>query len=142
MKLRWLILMSGVSIWMLGSCSSPTAGRAGNAFAPESSPALSKGESSFPGRATPEEAFAVPKKDRPGLATTFGRSIKDPMPPTSFNRASAKPDGVDAIYYTDREGLKAMRTMDERIEGYQTVAGGVLEWGIKGNFGFLPTYLN
>jgi hypothetical protein len=142
MKLRWLILMSGVSIWMLGSCSSPTGGLAGNNYAAESSPALKRGGGSLPGRATAEEAFAVPKKDRPGLATAFGKSIKDPMPPTSFNRASAKPYGIDAIYYNDREGLKAMRAMDERIDGYQTVAGGVLEWGIKGNFGFLPTYLN
>ncbi|HEY8961389.1 MAG TPA: hypothetical protein VIM57_04225 [Luteolibacter sp.] len=144
MKLRWLILMSGASIWMLGSCSSPTMSGASHAergSAPDSAATPNRRESPLPGRATAEEAFAVPKKDRPGLATAFGKSIKDPMPPTSFNRASAKPYGVDAIYYNDREGLKAMHAMNDRVDGYQTVAGGVLEWGIKGNFGLLPTYL-
>ncbi|MGC4017201.1 MAG: hypothetical protein QM755_22215 [Luteolibacter sp.] len=102
------------------------------------------------GSANASEAFAPPKKERPGLATTFGRGIKSPMPSTSFARASSKPAGIDAIYYNDREGLKAMGVYpegfmllglpnSEKVAGYQTSAGGMLEWGIKGSFGFLPT---
>ncbi|MFD0891993.1 hypothetical protein KBB96_11255 [Luteolibacter ambystomatis] len=91
--------------------------------------------------ASASDAFAAPKKERPGLATTFGRSIKSAMTSTSFDRASSRPAGIDAIYYNDREGLKAMNvTSDETTEGFQTVAGDMLEWGIKGNFGFLTSY--
>ncbi|BCU75387.1 hypothetical protein llg_01020 [Luteolibacter sp. LG18] len=87
------------------------------------------------------DAFAAPKKERPGLATTFGRSIKSPMPPTGFDRASSRPAGIDAIFYNDKEGLRAMGVGNyEKTEGFQTVAGDMLEWGIKGNFGFLTSY--
>lgn len=76
-----------------------------------------------------DEAFAPPRKERPGLATTFGETRKSPMTSTSFERATAKPYGVDAIYYNDREGLKAMGALDSKISGLQTTAGGVMEWG-------------
>lgn len=128
------MVASGLSVWMFASCSMSGGGRStGEAFLGKATPGSSD-------RATTEDAFAVPKKDRPGLATTFGRSMKDPMPPTSFKRASDKPHGIDAIYYNDREGLNAMGGRDVRVSGWQSAAGGVLEWGVKGAFGFLPTY--
>ena len=95
---------------------------------------------SAPGKVSESEAFAKPVKERPGLATQWGDSIKAPLGDTRFTRASTKPYGVDAIYYNDTEGLKAMGARDYRIDGMQSAAGGILEWGIRGSFGMLPTY--
>jgi hypothetical protein len=134
MKTRWLLLpLSLAWAWMLGSCASPQSGGS-RSSAPSH---LSGG---LPSSGAGEEAFAVPRKDRPGLATTFGKPLKDPMPPVSFQRAGNKPYGIDAIYYNNREGLNAMGGRDVRVSGWQSAAGGVLEWGVKGSFGFLPTY--
>lgn len=33
-----------------------------------------------------------------------------------------------------------MNAKNYKIDGYQTAAGDMLEWGIKGSIGFLPTY--
>jgi hypothetical protein len=86
------------------------------------------------------EAFAKPVKERPGLATQWGESVKSPLGDTRFTRASTKPHGVDAIFYNDAEGLKAMGAKDMRVDGMQKAAGGILEWGVRGNFGLLPAY--
>jgi len=94
-----------------------------------------------PGDAVREsEAFAKPVKERPGLATQWGGSVKSVLGDTRFTRASTKPYGVDAIYYNDAEGLTAMGAKDRKVDGMQQAAGGVLEWGIRGGFGMLPAY--
>lgn len=79
-------------------------------------------------------------EERPGLATGFGESARSPWNRQSFVRASAKPAGTGAIFYNDREGIEAMTGYKEKVAGMQSSAGGMIEWGIKGGFGFLPTY--
>lgn len=80
------------------------------------------------------------QKERPGLATGWGEEKTSVMPNASFTRASQKPAGVDVIYYNDSEGLKAMAPGKDKVDALQTAAGNMLEWGIKGSFGYLPTY--
>lgn len=151
MKMRWLIPVTGLLVWMVNSCA--TSGGAGYSYRdsdpkpltmPRNGPSEGSGSGQFgdqpKGGVKADEAFAAPRKERPGLATTFGESLKSPMTSTAFQRATPKPYGVDAIYYNDREGLKAMGALDSKIGGLQSTAGGVMEWGIKGGFGFLPTY--
>lgn len=79
-------------------------------------------------------------EERPSLATGFGESARSPWNRQSFVRASAKPAGTGAIFYNDREGIEAMTGYKERVAGMQSAAGGMIEWGIKGGFGFLPSY--
>lgn len=93
-----------------------------------------------PAKVSESEAFAKPVKERPGLATQWGESIKSPLGDTRFTRASIKPYGVDAIYYNDAEGLKAMNVRNQRVDGMQSAAGGILEWGVRGGFGMLSAY--
>jgi hypothetical protein len=80
------------------------------------------------------------QKERPGLATGWGEEKTSVMSDTGFTRASKKPAGVDVIYYNDSEGLKAMAPGKDKIAALRTVAGNMVEWGIKGSFGYLPTY--
>ena len=81
-------------------------------------------------------------KDRPGLATGWGRELKvgggEPMRP--FVRASAKAAGTDVIYYNDREGVEAMTSYKWRSDGWNSAAGGLVEWGIKSGWGMAPTW--
>jgi len=162
MKTRWLIPVTGLLVWMVNSCASSGGGGVTVPGIPAASERMSpstvtgglrSGDSAInrssidallnnPGRGDvkADEAFAPPRKERPGLATTFGETRKSPMTSTAFQRATAKPYGVDAIYYNNHEGLEAMGALDSKISGLQTTAGGVMEWGIKGGFGFLPTY--
>jgi hypothetical protein len=86
------------------------------------------------------EAFAKPAKERPGLATTWGESVKQPLGDTRFTRATPAPAGVDAIFYNNHEGLEAMDAKDYKVDGTQQAAGGIIEWGIKGSLGMLPAY--
>lgn len=86
------------------------------------------------------EAFAQPAKERPGLATTWGNLVKQPLGDLRFSRATPSPVGVDAIFYNNREGLEAMGGKDEKVSGMQVAAGGIIEWGIKGSIGMLPAY--
>lgn len=131
----------------LGACAGPSGPIGGNsgsyleagadsvrAAAPRA--AKSQGHSSV----AESDAFAKPTKERPGLATQWGNSVKSSMNTTRFKRASTKPYGVDAIYYNDSAGLKAMGVKDMRVEGMQQAAGGVLEWGIRSGFGMLTSY--
>lgn len=117
---------------------SPSKWRPAPAASPQASKARAKGESG--GSVSQAEAFAKPTKERPGLATQWGGSVKSVLGDTRFSRASSKPYGVDAIYYNDAEGLKAMDVKDMRVEGMQQAAGGILEWGVRGGIGLLPAY--
>lgn len=82
---------------------------------------------------------SVPQ-ERPGLATGWGDERKSRMSYVSFVRSSQQPVGTDVIFYNDSEGIKAMAGNRERVGPMQTAAGELVEWGIKGKFGYLPTY--
>lgn len=56
-----------------------------------------------------------------------------------FERASAKPAGTDTIFYNDAEGIDAMTRYSSGVAPMQTAAGELVEWGIKGRFGYLVT---
>jgi hypothetical protein len=79
-------------------------------------------------------------EERPGLATGFGTSTRSPWYQQSFVRASSKPVGTGALYYNNREGIDAMTGGKYKVSGVETAAGDMIEWGIKGGFGYLPTY--
>ena len=75
-----------------------------------------------------------------GDGTGFGESTHSPWNRQTFVRASSKPAGTGAIYYNNREGIDAMTGYKCKVPAMQTAAGDVIEWGIKGGFGYLPTY--
>ena len=79
-------------------------------------------------------------QDRPGLATGWGDEKNSQMSYTNFTRASSKPAGTGVIFYNDPEGIAAMTSRKQKVGAMQTAAGEMVEWGIKGRFGFLPTY--
>lgn len=78
--------------------------------------------------------------ERPGLATGWGHEKNSPVYGRGFVRASSKPAGVDSIYYNNPEGIDAMAGNMARVDSLQSAAGGLVEWGIKGRLGYLPTY--
>lgn len=78
-------------------------------------------------------------EERPGLATGWGSEKKSGLEYVGFERASVKPVGTDAIFYNDAEGINAMAQSNYRVEPMQTAAGELVEWGIKGRFGYLAT---
>jgi hypothetical protein len=79
-------------------------------------------------------------EERPGLATSFGDSVNSPWNRQIFTRESHKPDGTGLVFYNNREGIDAMTGSKWKMSPVETVAGDKLEWGIKGGFGYLPTY--
>jgi hypothetical protein len=93
----------------------------------------------------PDRSDSKPRRkaaeERPGLATGFGESARSPWNRQTFVRATpSKPAGTGVIYYNDKEGIEAMTGWKEKVSGMQTAAGEVIEWGIKGGMGFLPSY--
>lgn len=85
------------------------------------------------------ETSPVPQQ-RPGLATGWGKEKESSLNEVGFVRASSKPAGIDAIYYNDKDGIKAMSRYPASTQPMQEAAGGLVEWGIKGRAGFLPAY--
>ena len=79
-------------------------------------------------------------EERPGLATAFGESENSPWNRQSFVRASSKPAGAGLVFYNDKEGIEAMTGSKRKMDGMETAAGEMIEWGIKGGFSYLPTY--
>ncbi len=79
-------------------------------------------------------------EERPGLATGWGDERDSEMSYTSFTRASSTPAGTGIIFYNDPDGVDAMTDRKKKVGAMQTAAGEMVEWGIKGRFGFLPTY--
>jgi hypothetical protein len=139
--------MSGAAIiGLLASCH--TSPDVANRISAEYSPPSPTAGSSAPWTSKPRaggnvdssEAFAKPAKERPGLATTWGKSLKASLGDIRFTRASSAPVGVDAIFYNNREGLDAMGGRNMKVDAMQTAAGGIIEWGIKGGIGYLPAY--
>ena len=81
-------------------------------------------------------------EERPGLATGFGEQTKSPWNRQSFVRATpSKPAGTGVTYYNDKEGIEAMSGYRRKVDPVRTAAGEMLEWGVKGGFSYLPTYV-
>lgn len=86
---------------------------------------------------------AEPKRkaeERPGLATGFGKRIRDEWQKESFLRAGSGPAGTGMVYYNNKDGIEAMTGYKYRTESVRQAAGGLVEWGIKSGVGFCPTY--
>jgi hypothetical protein len=145
LKGRWfrgglnLAFSALAALWLTG-CSSnvdPASAEAGDARAAYiAAPPYSPTKPRPPANAHPKAA-----EERPGLATGQGEEINAPWHRQSFVRASSKkPAGTGAIYYNNREGIEAMTGYKEKVDGVQRAAGDMIEWGIKGGFGYLPSY--
>jgi len=87
-----------------------------------------------------DEILNNPKPERPGLATGWGHEKFSPTYARDFVRASSQPAGTDVIYYNNPEGIKAMTSDASRVGALQPAAGGLVQWGIRGGSGYLPTY--
>lgn len=137
MKREHVYLLAGIlALGGLFSCSTqPTVG--GGSYEPSpSAPRLAADSAQLKA----ESGVAMAPAERPGLATGWGHEKSSPVYSQSFVRESSKPAGVDAIYYNNPDGIKAMATAPERVSGMQQAAGGLVEWGIKGRMGLLPAY--
>lgn len=130
MKTRWLWLAAGVMAVALNSCVSLTGGANAN-IAPNVVAARRTADA-----AASQGSIA----ERKGLATTPGSTVRIDASASGANGSSSGPYGIDVIHYNDRAGLAAMGVPDTAINGIFPVAGGVLEWGIKGKSDFLPSY--
>ncbi|WP_411826887.1 hypothetical protein [Luteolibacter sp. AS25] len=96
-----------------------------------------------PSSMAPAQADSVspsPAKERSGLATGWGDEKRAKTRQVGFTRSSSKPAGTDVVYYNDPAGIDGMSSRPRKVSGAQTAAGNMVEWGIKGGFGFLPTY--
>jgi hypothetical protein len=120
---------------LINSCAS-------NGGGPSGAPAISSrdGDSAIRRRNIDEIVNKAKAEERPGLATGWGEEKKSELSQGSFTRASSKPAGTDVIYYNDSKGIDAMAGSAERVNPMQTAAGDLVEWGVKGGIGFLPTY--
>ncbi len=79
-----------------------------------------------------------PPLERPGLGTGWGKDISSEVGFINFKRSSNKPSGVASIYYNDKEGIKAMtNSWSYSGSGMQKAADGLVEWGVKGSWGYL-----
>ena len=142
MKRKLIYTLTGIlALGGLFSCSTqPGGGRTGNVESGRSG-AANGGAISAAGTDNAREPWAgEAKKERPGLATGWGHEKSSPVSVQGFGRSSSKPAGVDAIYYNNPEGIKAMAQAPERVGGMQEAAGGLVEWGIKGRAGLLSAY--
>ena len=141
-----LVLASALAALWLSGCTAPAG------MASSGAPAYDAAAPSSPMPATTREAKpnvdaeshkrdVKAAEERPGLATGFGESTHSIWNRQSFVRAaSSKPAGTGVIYYNNKEGIDAMTGRKEKVAGMQTAAGSMIEWGMKGGFGYLPTY--
>lgn len=140
-----LLLASALAaLWLSGCASHDGAyhGAPAEPSAPATSPERFLGAGPDAAKARAEEApRQKAAEERPGLATGFGESTRSEWNRQSFVRATpSKPAGTGVIYYNNREGIEAMTGRKEKVAGMQAAAGSMIEWGIKGGFGYLPTY--
>jgi len=126
-------ILIGASAVYLSNCAAPTLSPQASAPAfteqsAERSAVVSKRSSSY--LPTPQE--------RPGLGTGWGDDIASSVSYSSFQRASKKPNSISTIYYNDKEGIKAMtNSWSYNGSGMQKAANGLVEWGVKGKWGYL-----
>jgi len=135
-------LFTGLAVlWLAGCAGVPGPGVP--ADAPGAAPplaAMSPPSSRAPARPARESEPRRAAEERPGLATGFGESIRSEWSRQSFVRASASPAGTGLVYYNDREGIEAMTGHKRRADAMRKVAGGRVEWGIRGAVRYLPAY--
>lgn len=135
-KLLYLGSLSIFTLWLANCSVSPIAGNAppapafsaGNAEERAALASVSKRSTSI--KPMPQE--------RPGLGTGWGDDVASNVSYTSFQRASNRPAAVESIYYNDKEGIKAMtKSWSYSGKGLQKAANGMVEWGVKGGWGYL-----
>lgn len=132
-----LLLGALLTALFINSCASNGSGSSGSPIAPQR-----LGESAVESYSH-DALLNNPKRkaeERPGLATGWGDEKKSELSQGPFTRASSKPVGTAVIYYNDPKGIEAMTGYKERVNPLQTAAGELVEWGVKGSSGFLPTY--
>ncbi|WAC18232.1 hypothetical protein OVA24_13395 [Luteolibacter sp. SL250] len=143
----FLILPAAFAALLFPSCAGPGGGLPTQSpvFTEEAAPAMSGGLRSGDQAANRNNIDAMmgnrPQEEkRPGLATGWGDEKTSHIHDVGFTRASSKPAGIDAIYYNDKDGLRAMSRFPSSTGPMQQAAGGLVEWGIKGGYRFLPAY--
>jgi hypothetical protein len=89
-----------VSICLLAACSLKSA-------APIAAPTqTAMAEPAYPAHAA-TTPMAEPEPERPGLGTTFGESVYEPISFTPFQRASSAPWAEVLLHYNDANGVAA-----------------------------------
>lgn len=84
-----------------------------------------------------QEVKSIEKRNRPGLGTGWGDSVKSTISYTKFEREGSKPRSLDVIYYNDKEGIDAMsQSWGYNGGGMQKGAKGLVEWGVKSGWGY------
>ncbi|MBX3739928.1 MAG: hypothetical protein KF712_02970 [Akkermansiaceae bacterium] len=143
----FLILPAAVAVLLFPSCSGPGGGLPSRApvVGDEAPPAMSGGLRSGDQAVNRNSIDAIlnnaaREERRPGLATGWGDEKASHIRDVGFTRASSKPAGIDAIYYNDKDGIKAMARFPSSADPMQQAAGGLVAWGIKGGLRFLPAY--
>ena len=134
--LRKLKLMQsgiiGLTVIYLASCAAPSMSPA--------APSVSESNKAYSDSAYIAESpsAVTQKRERPGLGTGWGDDVASTVNYTTFKRASANPASMASIYYNDQEGIKAMtRSWSYTGDGLQKAANGMVEWGVKGSWGYL-----
>lgn len=90
-----------------------------------------------PAEPVKQQVESVTTRNRPGLGTGWGDAIDSSISHSKFSRAGDKPKSLDIIYYNDKEGIEAMtQSWTYRGSGMQSVANGLVEWGVKSGWGY------
>ena len=119
-------MMVTIAVCCLSACSDHGVGPSSGYY-----PAAPVGDAMAVNEAAPKaRRESKPAEERPGLATGFGKRVKDEWHQQSFVRDGSKPKGTDVIYYNDREGVKAMTGYKYKVGALQTAAGDMVEWRI------------
>ncbi|MGL4401706.1 MAG: hypothetical protein ACRCXD_17735 [Luteolibacter sp.] len=137
MKRKATLSLGTLLIALLVNSCAPSGGSGPGETPPAS---LSAGDSAINRSSTDEIVNKAKTEERPGLATAWGEERKSELTQESFTRDSSKPAGTDIIYYNDPSGIDAMASHTTRVNPMQTAAGDLVEWGVRGGIGFLPTY--
>ena len=137
-----LLLASALAaLWLSGCSPSGAVLSGGSPYAPADASVYREAKPEA-GRAVGEKPRQKAAEERPGLATGFGESTRSEWNRQSFVRATpSRPAGTGVIFYNDKEGIEAMTGYRRKVDPIRKAAGEVLEWGIKGSFGYLPTYV-
>jgi hypothetical protein len=116
------------------SCSMPAGAVIAPAYAPQENASEPAGDYS----PAMSRKVASPPQERPGLGTGWGDDLASSVNYTNFQRANAQPSSIASIYYNDEEGIKAMtNSWNYSGKGLQKAANGMVEWGVKGSWGYL-----
>jgi hypothetical protein len=74
---------------------------------------------------------------RPGLGTGYGEEVESAIRYTTFKRSEGKPSSINMLYYNDKDGVTAMTNGSKvRGNGLQRSADGLVEWGVKTQWGY------